>query len=697
MATIEDFKLRIQVEGQQKVDSLKSSINDLKTDIANFGQVGGPLGNTINGIIGKLGGVGMAAAAAGTAFVTLGMKAINLADELSDIGAAVGLTASQVMSFRESIVMAGGGLDDYQSILGRTNQSIQEAAAGNANLQKAFKEVGVYITDANGKIRPTSDIMEDLINRFQRGEISGSKFAAAVDIMGKAANRLDLTKLNIQRDTALDERAEQLANARTEIDKLYAAIEEKLIIAFGDFVSSIKYGGFYSAISMLVESIVYLAGAILNLPTDAIAGVWNALVPDSMAIKSWVGAGDAFKRYADSLGESRRKIENENKKLSEATANAPAAPDRTGPSRGGYGKEAEADRKAREKEEEKLKQILDNARQRVEEELKINEVIAQRNEFLNNNSDATDRERRNAEALFEIEKQRAAALTKIAEIKNLPQADRTSAEQQINDIYNKRVQLVTDQQQADYETTQSFAKGWNRSLRQYAEDSNNAYKQAGQVFNTVTSGMTDMFMTFIKTGKMEWSTFIESVLMDIVRLQIQKTIAMGMGALTDGIVSVVGGILSGGASAAAGGGGDYTGAAVAKTAFAANGGVFSGPGIGAYSNSVVTKPTIFPFAKGGAIGMMGEAGPEAILPLTRKNGVLGVQSSSGGGVEVNIYGDSQRAGTVNRRQDTGGNTIIDVFVAQVKSAMIMDIGQGGSLAGAMEGQYGLNRSAGAWR
>lgn len=687
MATIEDFKLRIQVEGQQKVDSLKSSINDLKTDIANFGQVGGPLGNTINGIVGKLGGVGIAAAAVGTAFVTLGMKAINLADDLSDIGAAVGLTASQVLSFRESIVMAGGGLDDYQAILGRTNQSIQEAASGNANLQKAFKEVGVYITDANGKIRPTSDIMEDLVNRFQRGEVSGSKFAAAIDIMGKAANRLDLTKLNIEQDNALDERAEQLANARTEIDKLYAAIEERLIIAFGDFVSSIKYGGFYSAVSMVVETLLYLTGAILNLPTDAIAGVWNALVPNSMQIKSWVGAGDAFRKYADSLADSRRRIEGENKKLQENIPSGPT-PSRTGPTSGGYGKMSEADRKEREREAEKLKQVLENAQKRVEEEQKINDVIAQRNAFVNNNSDATDRERRNAEALLEIEKQRAAALTKIAEIKNLPTADRAAAEQQINDIYDNRTQLVKDQQQADFETTQSFSKGWNRSLRQYAEDSNNAYKQAGDIFNRVTSGMTEMFMGFIQTGKMEWGTFIESVLMDLIKLQIQKTVAMGMNSLTSGIMSVVGGLFGGGSA--------FPNGPVTTPLPNANGNVFSGSGIGAYSNSIVSKPTLFPFAKG--VGLMGEAGPEAILPLTRKNGVLGVQSSgAGAGVEVNIYGDSQRAGTVSRRQDPGGNTIIDVFVAQVKSAIISDIGQGGSFAGAMEGQYGLNRSAGAWR
>ena len=58
----------------------------------------------------------------------------------------------------------------------------------------------------------------------------------------------------------------------------------------------------------------------------------------------------------------------------------------------------------------------------------------------------------------------------------------------------------------------------------------------------------------------------------------------------------------------------------------ANGNVFpAGPGISAYSSQVVSKPTIFPFAKG--VGLMGEAGAEAIMPLRRgPDGRLGVEA-----------------------------------------------------------------------
>ena len=79
----------------------------------------------------------------------------------------------------------------------------------------------------------------------------------------------------------------------------------------------------------------------------------------------------------------------------------------------------------------------------------------------------------------------------------------------------------------------------------------------------------------------------------------------------------------------------------AKTAFGipfADGGAFSGGSqIEAYANGgVVGSPTTFPMT-GGKTGLMGEAGPEAIMPLKRgANGKLGVQMEGGGGDVINI-------------------------------------------------------------
>jgi tape measure domain-containing protein len=68
----------------------------------------------------------------------------------------------------------------------------------------------------------------------------------------------------------------------------------------------------------------------------------------------------------------------------------------------------------------------------------------------------------------------------------------------------------------------------------------------------------------------------------------------------------------------------------------ANGGVFAQNGVVPFARGgVVNKPTLFPFANG--VGLMGEAGPEAIMPLRRgPSGRLGVEATGGSSVVVNV-------------------------------------------------------------
>jgi phage-related minor tail protein len=80
-------------------------------------------------------------------------------------------------------------------------------------------------------------------------------------------------------------------------------------------------------------------------------------------------------------------------------------------------------------------------------------------------------------------------------------------------------------------------------------------------------------------------------------------------------------------NALTGGGGGFLGSLFGF----ARGGVFAGGAeLTAFARGgVLNRPTVFPFAKG--IGLMGEAGPEAILPLRRgRGGRLGVEMNSDG-------------------------------------------------------------------
>lgn len=87
---------------------------------------------------------------------------------------------------------------------------------------------------------------------------------------------------------------------------------------------------------------------------------------------------------------------------------------------------------------------------------------------------------------------------------------------------------------------------------------------------------------------------------------------------------------------------------------------------GAFTNGVYNSPTLFKFAKGGQFGVMGEAGPEAVMPLRRgSDGSLGVQADGvGKDVVVNVYNNSNAQASVNQRQTSQG-TEIDVMIDQL--------------------------------
>lgn len=129
----------------------------------------------------------------------------------------------------------------------------------------------------------------------------------------------------------------------------------------------------------------------------------------------------------------------------------------------------------------------------------------------------------------------------------------------------------------------------------------------------------------------------------------------------------------------------------------ADGGVYNSPSLSAYSGGVYSSPKLFKFASGA--GVFGEAGPEAIMPLKRgADGKLGVAGGASN-VTVNVIEapGSKNAGTTQTSQGDNGEQVITVFVEKIKNALIQDVGSGGSFASKLEGQYALNRAAGAWR
>jgi tape measure domain-containing protein len=110
----------------------------------------------------------------------------------------------------------------------------------------------------------------------------------------------------------------------------------------------------------------------------------------------------------------------------------------------------------------------------------------------------------------------------------------------------------------------------------------------------------------------------------------------------------------------------------------AKGGVYAQNGIQPFARGgIVNGPTLFPFANG--TGLMGEAGPEAIMPLRRgRDGNLGVMSSGGGTTNVVVNVDA--SGSKVEGDQSQAKALGNVISAAVQSELVRQKRPGGLLA-----------------
>lgn len=169
--------------------------------------------------------------------------------------------------------------------------------------------------------------------------------------------------------------------------------------------------------------------------------------------------------------------------------------------------------------------------------------------------------------------------------------------------------------------------GVSDGLANWLDTSSNYSASAASVVSSSMDSALDNVSSMLMGNKASWKDWASSVLSMIAKVALQ----MAAVNLVSGIVSSVGGAAVGAASAGGGtANNSFSSGSYNNLTLNAKGGVYESHDLSQYSGSVVSSPTLFAFAKGA--GLMGEAGPEAIMPLTRAaDGSLGVRAIGNGG------------------------------------------------------------------
>lgn len=212
--------------------------------------------------------------------------------------------------------------------------------------------------------------------------------------------------------------------------------------------------------------------------------------------------------------------------------------------------------------------------------------------------------------------------------------------------------------QEEHDAKLALAKDVHDREDYLLSDSYKRQEAYSKSFEKLFNSMGDALIDFVTTGKFNFNDLIDSMLADLARYEIKQAM---MSAYTG----------AGGAS-----GIFKTIASIFTSATpSAKGNTFSPSGISAFANgaaftnSIVSEPTLFKFAKG--TGLMGEAGPEAIIPLKRgADGTLGVQSGGGSNVQVVVNNNSSEKATTKETTDSRGNRKIEVTIGDMTAGEI---------------------------
>jgi len=232
-------------------------------------------------------------------------------------------------------------------------------------------------------------------------------------------------------------------------------------------------------------------------------------------------------------------------------------------------------------------------------------------------------------------------------------------------VYQVQQQRDLELQNLDTLNRQNQAQATQNAQRAKAIQDAQQLKDA--VLNPLQQGLTQSFDLLIN-GTENWGNSLRqiaaTVLQDIARQLIQIYVINQAISAIGKLFPTPGGI-----------------GTIPVAAVAANGMAFGQNGIVPFAmGGIVNKPTLFKFANGGVpgTGLMGEAGPEAIIPLKRgPDGKLGV---SGGGSTTNVTVNVDVQGTQAQGDDARGQQLGRVIAAAVQTELIKQKRPGGLLA-----------------
>jgi len=587
---------------------------------------------------------------AAVAFAAASYKALEFADSIADVAKANDVAIDSVLRLSNALGQAGGHAEDAGKLLAGFTKFVDTAAEGSFTAQKAFKQAGISLGDL-GKMS-TDDLFQKAVAGIAAIEDPLTRNAKAMEIFGKAAKGVDFVGLNEAfkdgKQVTLDQ-AKAVKDAADAWDMLQQAGRDaalafavavgptfKLLIEylrdakgesnlFGDTVKSVfttiveygaKVGYIFSYISDEIKLTIENTKAVMSGGLDAGKAVNEAhekmRAQKAAQLDFFVDRlkGNAFSDFSGSGGWDAAKPQTgprrtvkpgedpEQKKYWAEQAKAFANQ---------VAQEQELARLAAEIENETTKEFKTfQARIRA-----TDTQLDREQELFLLSTQATSMRQEDfdlAKQLLQIEYKRLDAVQQIQDSDKIDAQTKITMIERENQQAQKAIVLAERRNAATKKMREgTYGEGFAKSMKEFIRDMPTAMEDGQRAFDSVVSNMDTALRNFVKTGKLNFNDLAQSIVQDLIYIQLRAqamdlTKAMFGGG--GGLAGFFGGLMSSASSS----GGNMVSTALSFLGFADGG----SPPVG--------KPSI-----------VGERGPELFVPRTAGSIIPNNQLGSMGG------------------------------------------------------------------
>jgi hypothetical protein len=227
--------------------------------------------------------IGVAVAGAATALGVSVLHSIEQADKLGKAAQKIGIPVEELSKLKFAAELSDVSLEQLTNSVGKLSKNMTAVAGGDVTgaAQRAFEALGVSVTGAGGKMKPTSDLIVEISGRFEKFEDGAAKTALAIALFGKSGAELI---------PLLNSGAVGLKNMMHEAEQLGIVIDEKTAKASEEFNDNLKRlsktkdalilkitTGLSPAMASLSEAMVKAAkdSDLMKTASDAIVSVFK--------------------------------------------------------------------------------------------------------------------------------------------------------------------------------------------------------------------------------------------------------------------------------------------------------------------------------------------------------------------------------------------------------------------------------------